>query len=560
MLGNSSKNTMIGLVLISLLLCLSQGRVVKAPPCTTCGPCSASKPLIIIGAGVSGLSTAFHLKKAGCTNVLILEARDHIGGRMVTETRSFTDPKTGHTFDYVLHKGANWVHGINNPIWDMNQELGLFTTQWLPRTYINVPTFGNKIEKFAGNETYVPGENLRKQYEAYVLRAEHFTDWLQSVIDGRYDIPDLPYSYYLQEYMAAMNLTGSAKDEFLMFVDIYATSMAGDDLFRLGLTNELGADRGMDKENMVGWPGYNTLNHYLAQGLKIELGQEVTTVEWVPADGTNPSSVRILTAGGSVYEGSAVLVTIALGAMKHHTITFSPDLPNWKWHAVDDIGIALLDHVYLLWNESWWPNADALWKYKPEESNMGKDTASEWYNIHNLLQGTSDNSTMPPLLLSLPAGLFAKVVETMTDDQVQEVFLGELKSLFPDIDIPPPAELVRTQWYKDRFTFGAYSSPEVGTDPLSFEYLAQDIGGVLFFAGEATSSDRFGYVDGAFISGQREAQKILTSCCGGAMFDGSPDPKNSFLPSNHKEIRKAWTVKTINNLKAKLPGFVPKST
>ena len=55
----------------------------------------AHKPLaIVIGAGVSGLSCASQLVKAGHT-VLVLEARERIGGR----THTYTNTKIGAPVD-----------------------------------------------------------------------------------------------------------------------------------------------------------------------------------------------------------------------------------------------------------------------------------------------------------------------------------------------------------------------------------------------------------------------------------------------------------------------------
>ncbi len=50
----------------------------------------SSKDVIIIGAGISGLVAAYELKRAG-HNVTILEARDRIGGRVLTVREPFSD-------------------------------------------------------------------------------------------------------------------------------------------------------------------------------------------------------------------------------------------------------------------------------------------------------------------------------------------------------------------------------------------------------------------------------------------------------------------------------------
>ena len=58
------------------------------------------RSVIVVGAGMSGLAAAKHLAKQG-ENVLVLEARDRIGGRL-------------HTFqfgDYKIDIGGCWIHG-----------------------------------------------------------------------------------------------------------------------------------------------------------------------------------------------------------------------------------------------------------------------------------------------------------------------------------------------------------------------------------------------------------------------------------------------------------------
>lgn len=58
--------------------------------------------VIIIGAGISGIAAARLLKSKGYS-VLVLEARNRIGGRIWTDT-SLNSP---------LDMGASWIHGIN---------------------------------------------------------------------------------------------------------------------------------------------------------------------------------------------------------------------------------------------------------------------------------------------------------------------------------------------------------------------------------------------------------------------------------------------------------------
>ena len=62
--------------------------------------------IVIIGAGISSISAAKLLKNNGY-KVLILEARDRIGGRLWTDS----------SLDADLDLGASWIHGVTgNPI------------------------------------------------------------------------------------------------------------------------------------------------------------------------------------------------------------------------------------------------------------------------------------------------------------------------------------------------------------------------------------------------------------------------------------------------------------
>lgn len=90
-----------------------------------------SAQVIVIGGGISGLSSALHLSKQG-HKVLVLESRDRLGGRIWTHRFDTTNAKgrgkgegkgssTGRKTDGVdgvpVDLGASWIHGpLGNPI------------------------------------------------------------------------------------------------------------------------------------------------------------------------------------------------------------------------------------------------------------------------------------------------------------------------------------------------------------------------------------------------------------------------------------------------------------
>jgi len=75
------------------------------------------KTVIIIGAGISGLSAAKKLNETG-VNIIVLEAQDKIGGRL----------RTNRTLGFEFDEGASWIHGMDgNPISTLAQQAGMNT-------------------------------------------------------------------------------------------------------------------------------------------------------------------------------------------------------------------------------------------------------------------------------------------------------------------------------------------------------------------------------------------------------------------------------------------------
>lgn len=82
-----------------------------------------------------------------------------------------------------------------------------------------------------------------------------------------------------------------------------------------------------------------------------------------------------------------------------------------------------------------------------------------------------------------------------------------------DLGLPPPAKVARDTWSLDPYSLGSISCPLLNTDEHDFDLMASPLPNEtdprLLFAGEATSCRYFGSMNGARLSGLREAQRIL---------------------------------------------------
>jgi monoamine oxidase len=104
---------------------------------------------------------------------------------------------------------------------------------------------------------------------------------------------------------------------------------------------------------------------------------------------------------------------------------------------------------------------------------------------------------------------YARQTETMTDAQIIEEIMMHLKDIYGQ-NIPNPTNFLRTKWNTNENSFGAYSYTTIETEMKHFDDIAEEINDRLFFGGEHTETDFFSTAHGAYLSGIREADKIIT--------------------------------------------------
>jgi monoamine oxidase len=83
-----------------------------------------------------------------------------------------------------------------------------------------------------------------------------------------------------------------------------------------------------------------------------------------------------------------------------------------------------------------------------------------------------------------------------------------LKSIYGN-SIPNPSNFLRTKWGQNINSYGAYSYATNGSTSADFNTLSNAVNNKLFFAGEHTEREYRGTVHGAYLSGIREADKII---------------------------------------------------
>ncbi len=425
--------------------------------------------VLVIGAGIAGLSAAWHLREAGVA-ATVLEARDRIGGRVWTN-REFAD--------IPVEFGAELIHGRSPEVntWRWVEKLGLSAWHW------------NKIDdsmiRTEDGGWLTMGEARAASPELDVTRFWELGDVAEPTDDedlGAY-LRRIGFSEAQMRY--AERSFANAEGESLRYLNAKAHLQPPPHASGSSRIYSDGADDYSDYRIL---DGYDAYYNKLAEGLDIRLGSAVDSIDW-------RSGVEVTTAAGVAQRADAAIVTLPLGVLKAGRVAFSPALPPGKQAAVTGLKMGpVMKMVYLFDKHILDPSIGAIY---------AKDNPPMWWSPS----------------LGRDSG---QVVWTafFTGDYARELLpLGEaaalrhgLETLRREID-QPDLEYVKARWVnwpEDDYALGGYSACLPGHYDARAK-LAQPTP-PLYWAGEASAPHHLAAtVHGAYFTGQRAAEEIVNS-------------------------------------------------
>lgn len=423
---------------------------------------------IVIGAGMSGVTAARMLADAGAS-VLVLEARDRIGGRMNTDRAA----------GFPVDLGASWIHGIDgSPLWELVQALEIPTLEY---TVGSFQVGGRPIENFDGDGTPMDAEGTA-QWVADVEEADRLL-----VEEIAASSPGDTYLDVTERALDRSGFTPERIDEIREFFRHRVEEQCGawiGDLDAHGLDEDA-----IDGDEVIFPRGYDELPRRIAAGLDIRLNSVVTRV-------ARTEHGIVVSAAGAEHSARNALVTVPLGVLKGGSIDFVPPLPDAVAGPIRRLGMGVFNKVFVQFPERFWDESSYVLRALGE---AGEHWHS-WYDV-SAVSGR-------PTLLTFAAGPFGRRMQDLTDEEVVADAVTSLRTLYGDRVGEPAAHWV-TRWGHDPFSNGSYSHLAVGSSHHDHDELAGPVDGVLHLAGEATWGDEPATVGAAYYSGHRAAQRIL---------------------------------------------------
>jgi monoamine oxidase len=440
--------------------------------------------VIVVGAGLAGLSAARQVKAAG-RDVLVLEARDRVGGR---------------TFDYplpggqgVVELGGQWAGPGQNKVLALARELGVATFE----TFSNGDTVyynAGKRQTYAGD---IPPANAvaLAELEASILLLNQMAS----------EVPaDKPWQAssalgWDQQSVASWIDLRNHTQEGRKLARVAIRGVYGEEATAISLLDLLSAISGVggDFNTLIGSAqsirfvgGSQQLSTKLAQklGSSVLLEALVTGIEW--GDG-----VTVHTPGQS-FAASQAILTLPKPLLED--LAYSPPLPPRHAQVVQRQPLGAVTKFNAVYDRPFWRN-----------QGLNGSAVSTTGPVE-ITYDNSPPSGSPGVLVGFFEGNESRRYFGESAAERRTAALGSLARYFGD-QARNPRLFVDQVWAAEPFTRGAYGSYNPTGVLTSFTDAANQRVGPLHFAGADYSAEWPGYMDGAIRSGESAASEALAS-------------------------------------------------
>jgi monoamine oxidase len=436
-------------------------------PGTTRAALGADYDVVIVGAGVAGMTAARLLSQAGPgLKVIVLEARDRVGGRLLTLHDKKRLPSHG------IEIGAQFIHGSQAPTWDLVKRYQLPT-----RSREHLGDFTYRYLEGGGAPDW-------EKFEQLMARA--------ATTYANRQGPDIPY----RDFVASLDLGELERD--MLYSEALSWSAEPD---RVSTTATIADGRLWEEWHdgdfqLIG--GYSDLAKRMAEEIegRIQLASVVKDIFW------RKGLVGVRYKYGGITTALTcrqLVLTVPIGVLQAGGVRIEPAVPPATQRAIDSLEMGQAVVVPMIFSEPFWSaeGAPGAWMDPagrrsfafPHPVGKGGAGVSGWFA----------GAAAQELSAAGPEAGFARVLRWLEEASGQQGIAEKLVwHHFQD-------------WNTDEYSLGSYSVTRPGGYGQR-SVLAEPVEGTLYFAGEATAPPpHYQTVHGAYLSGKRVAAQVAAS-------------------------------------------------
>ncbi|KAJ7370289.1 hypothetical protein OS493_033369 [Desmophyllum pertusum] len=300
---------------------------------------------------------------------------------------------------------------------------------------------------------------------------------------------------------------------------------------------EYGGNADVTSLNNMGFPGedffitdqrgYWTLfsDFYKSFQDKILLNKTVSQISY------SDEGVTVVTTGGEIFTADYTLSTFSSGVLGSGSVKFDPPLPEWKKEAIFRMRPVYFTKIFLKFPRDFWDDHEWIMHASQKEGQF-----PTFYDLDR--PGFFPGST---ILFTTVTGDEARRVEAQDDRKTMEEVMEVLRKMYGP-NIPNATEIHVSKWSQNPFVRASWTDPVVGTSWGHFDNMAGRLNN-LFFAGESTSSDWYGFVQGGYFTGRDKANEIA-SCIKGGKCE-SYEPGTELIYSQRASRMNACRMKVV---------------